>query len=152
VAAAALAELWQAVEGTGIAAGLRGGRWGYAGVSAAHVLGIALLVGAVVPLDLHRLGGWPAVPRGVLRRVLVPVAASGLALAVTAGVLLFSVRATEYAAIPVVPVKVALVLAGTANAVWGHLRAAGPSAVQAAVSLVVWLAVLGLGRSIAFVG
>ena len=40
---ALLAPLLGAVEGWSVAAALRGGRWSYAAVNAAHILGIALL-------------------------------------------------------------------------------------------------------------
>ena len=84
-----------AIEATGIAQFLRASRWGYAFVNGAHILGIALLIGAIVPLQLRFLGLWQTVGRVALARVLVPVAAGGLALAVTAGGLLFAVRARE---------------------------------------------------------
>jgi hypothetical protein len=58
-----------------------------------HVFGMALLVGAILPLDLRLLGCWPGVSRSALIRVLAPVAATGLVIAVAAGILLFSVRA-----------------------------------------------------------
>ena len=88
-----------AVEATAAAQYLRASRWGYAVVSGAHILGIALLVGAILPLNLRLLGFWRSIPRANLLRVLVPVAATGLVLAVLTGPLLFSVRAQEYAAV-----------------------------------------------------
>jgi hypothetical protein len=90
-------EALAALEGLTIAQTLRVSRWGYVAVNAAHILGIALLVGAIVPLHLRFLGMWRSVSRQVLIRVLVPIAATGLGLAVVAGILLFSVRAGEYA-------------------------------------------------------
>src|SRR3546814_20757608 len=53
----------------------------------------------------------------LLARVLQPVAAAGLALAVTAGLLLFAVSATKYATTPVFLVKLALLAAAVVNAV-----------------------------------
>jgi len=82
-----------AVEATAAAQYLRASRWGYAAVSGAHILGIALLVGAILPLNLRLLGFWRSIPRANLLRVLVPVAATGLVLAVFTGPLLFSVGA-----------------------------------------------------------
>ena len=76
-----------------VAQHLRSARWEYAAANTAHVLGIALLVGAILPLDLRLLGVWRSVPHQDLARVLVPVAAAGLALAATAGILLFATRA-----------------------------------------------------------
>lgn len=145
-------------EGWAVAEALRTSRWGYAAVNAAHIFGIALLVGASMPLHLRFLGAWPAVPRAALVRVLVPVAAAGLALAVAAGILLFSVRAREYAGIGVLQAKLALVVTGTLSALALH-RAHGflletasrrRLAVHAAISLVCWTGALACGRLIAF--
>lgn len=148
-----------ALEATALAEALRFSRWGYAAVSAGHILGIALLVGALVPLDLRLLGFWTNVPAAALARVLVPVAAAGLALAVTCGALLFSVGASDYAAEPVFRIKLALIALGAATALYAHRRA-GPALegwsaarrrLQAMLSLACWLPALALGRAIAFV-
>jgi len=136
---------------------LRFARWGYAAVNTAHVLGIALLVGAILPLDLRLVGLWRSVPLEPLARILVPVAATGLALAATTGVLLFITRADEYAALGLFLVKLGLIAAGTVHALAlqhgpglanlspGRLRLAG------ATSLSLWLAALVSGRMLAFV-
>jgi hypothetical protein len=159
-----LAEALTAIEQWPVAAALRDGRWTYAAVNGAHVTGIALLFGAIVPLDLRLLGLWRQIPIRTLARVLVPVAVFGLLLAASAGVLMFSIRATEYAAKPVFQLKLALIACAVANALllrravaWetarddagaappGRLRAAG------ALSILLWLGVIVCGRSIAFV-
>ena len=51
------------LEATAVAQTLRTSRWLYAATNTAHIFGIALLVGAIVPLDLRLLGWWPDVPR-----------------------------------------------------------------------------------------
>ncbi len=143
-----------------MAQALRASRWGYAAVNAAHILGIALLIGAIVPLDLRFLGLWRTVPRAALTRVLVPVAAGGLALAILAGLLLFSVRAREYAGIGFLQAKLALVSVGLVSALALH-RAHGRLlenssdarlAGHAVVSLLCWIGALACGRLIAFAG
>ena len=149
-----------ALEGTAIAQALRVSRWGYAAVNAAHILGIALLVGAIVPLNLRFLGAWRTVPRPILVRVLVPIAATGLGLAVVAGFLLFSVRAREYADIGFLQAKLVLVAVGTLSALWLHcahgflLENARDSrlAGHAVAALVCWVGALACGRLIAFAG
>jgi hypothetical protein len=136
---------------------LRFSQWGYAAVNTTHVFGIALLVGAILPLDLRLIGLWRSVALEPLARVLVPVAATGLLLAMTTGAFLFITRAPEYAAIELFLVKLALIATGAIHALslhFGHglqdasrarLRAAG------ATSLSIWLAVLICGRLLAFV-
>lgn len=152
--------LLSGLEGTDFAQALRQARWTYAAVNASHILGLALLLGATVPLNLRLLGLWPRVPLAPLARVLVPVAAAGLMLAVTAGLALFSVRASEYAGLTVLQIKLALVAAGTLSALVLHrrhgieLRTAGPLRLRlhAIVSLACWLGALVCGRLIAFTG
>lgn len=147
--------LLAALEASQIATHLRFSRWTYPAVNAGHVLGLALLVGAIVPLDLKLLGLWPAVARREVERVLVPVAATGLVLAVVTGLLLFSVQARDYAALTLFQGKMVLVALGTVNALAAAaLRRRGPprvAVVMAAVSLLCWLAVLGAGRFIGYV-
>ena len=109
-----------ALEATAPAQYLRASRWGYAAVSGAHILGIALLVGSILPLNLRLLGLWPSIPRENLLRVLVPIAATGLALAVLTGTLLFSVRAQEYASVGYLQAKIVLVLLGLLSALAIH--------------------------------
>jgi len=146
--------------GTDLALGLRYSRWAYAAVNTGHVLGIALLVGAILPLDLRLMGVWPGVARDGLVRVLVPVAAAGLALAVATGLLLFSVRAVDYAELGVFRLKLALIATGTVSALALHLAhgfSLGTAsrrrlAAAGALSLTVWLGTLVCGRMIAFVG
>jgi hypothetical protein len=155
-----LEALLAGLEATAVAQTLRTSRWLYAATSTAHVFGIALLVGAILPLDLRLLGRWPDVPRRNLVRVLVPVAATGLSLAVVAGLLLFSVRAREYAGVGFLQAKLALVAIGSLAALSLHhahgflldtasdRRLAG----HALLSLACWPAALLCGRLIAFAG
>lgn len=151
--------LLAALEATSIAQSLRVSRWGYAAVNTGHVLGIALLVGAILPLNLRLLGLWPHVPLAALARVLVPVAATGLALAASAGVLLFSVRATEYAGVTIFLIKLGLIALGMIAALALHgshgltLDGAGRGrlAAHALLSTTCWLGALLCGRLIAFV-
>ena len=146
------------LEATALAETLRGARWGYAAVNTTHIFGIALLIGATLPLDLHLLGFWRSVPRTPLVRVLVPVAATGLAIAVVAGSLLFIVRAREYAGIEFLQAKLALITVGTLAALTLHrrygflLEQAGRSTLirHALLSMSCWIGALVCGRLIAF--
>jgi len=136
---------------------LRFSRWGYAAVNTTHVFGIALLVGAILPLDLRLLGLWRSVALEPLVRVLVPVAATGLALAIASGAFLFITRADEYAAIDLFLIKATLIAVGLVHALAIHLgsglRDASPARLRAvgATSLSIWIAALICGRLLAFV-
>jgi hypothetical protein len=151
--------LLAALQDTGVATYLRSARWGYAAVNATHILGIALLVGAILPLNLRLLGLWRGIERAALVRVLVPTAVVGLAIAAAAGFLLFSVRAGDYAALTVFQFKLALIALGALAALTAHLRdgflletaGAGRLRVHAAISIACWIGALVCGRLIAFI-
>jgi hypothetical protein len=137
---------------------IRFSQWRYAAVNTAHILGIALLVGAIVPMDLRLLGAWRRLPHAELARLLLPVAAAGLVLAATAGVLLFVVRAKEYGVHPLFQVKMLIALTGVAAALVAHARAGlwleritpGQARLHGAISLVCWIGALVCGRMIAY--
>lgn len=153
----ALAAVLAALEASAVATHLRFSRWTYPAVNAGHILGVALLVGTILPLDLRLLGLWPAVARRDLERVLVPVAATGLALAVTTGFLLFSVQARDYAALTLFQVKIGLVVLGALNALAATARRRrggdrpAVDAAMATLSLLCWLLALTAGRFIGYV-
>lgn len=126
-------------------------------MNAAHVLGIALLVGAIAVLDLRLLGAWRSAPMAVLARPLVTVAAAGLALAILTGASLLSVRATEYVANPFLFIKFGAILIGLVNLAalrlagdWTDESFARRRAVAGALSLAAWLTALTAGRMIAY--
>ena len=152
--------LLQALQATDFSQALRFSRFAYAAVSAAHILGIALLVGAILPLNLRLLGLWPDISRDTLIRILVPTAVTGLALAILAGFFLFSIRATDYADLTVFRLKLALVATAAASALLLHfrhgflLRSASPRRLRitAVISISCWLGALICGRLIAFLG
>ena len=152
--------LLAAIGASDLAGALRLSRWGYAAVSTAHVTGIAVLVGGILPLDLRLLGLWPRVDAASVIRILVPMAAAGLALAIVSGVLLFIVRPTDYADNPAFLAKIVLVSLGgvsalSAHVLWGRsLDRASAGALRrvGAISMVCWIGALIAGRMIAFVG
>ena len=155
-----LEALFAALEETALAQTLRSSRWAYAGVNAAHIFAIALLIGSVVPLNLRLLGVWRSVSRESVVRVLAPVAASGLILALLTGSLLFSVRAREYSGVGFLQLKLLFIAVGVLS-VLALCRAhgfllkdvpRGRLAGHAVLSLACWLGALVCGRLIAFAG
>ena len=153
-----------ALEATEFAAALRNSIWSYPLINAAHIVGVALLVGSIVPLDLRLLGAWRSVPLAPLWAVLTRTAGVGLALAIIFGTLLFVTRASEYAASNLFIAKMLLVLLGTANALMLRLppqpqlskvastqwKPPARLQVAAGISLSIWLAALTLGRLIGY--
>ncbi len=150
--------LLAAIEASDLAQSLRVSRWGYAAVSGVHIFGIALLVGAVVPLNLRLLGFWPKVPRIDLLPVLITMASIGFAIAALSGLLLFSVGAQDYAEIDFFQAKLVLIGLAIVSAVTIHrgygllLQGAsqGRLSLHAFVSLTCWVGALACGRLIAF--
>lgn len=121
------------------------------------MLGIALLVGAIVVLDLRLLGAWRSAPLTAVARPAVAVAATGLAIALPSGLALLSVQASDYAANPFLWVKFAAILVGLANIAalrlagdWMAEGRAGRRAVAGLLSLLAWLTALVAGRLIAY--
>jgi hypothetical protein len=145
---------------------LAGSIWVYPLVNTVHIVGIALLFGAIAPLDLRLLGCWRRLPLEPLRRVLLPTAMGGFVVAAGSGALLFATRATEYLAQPLFLAKLGLVGAALVNAAWlrratswrdgghgGHDgRDSTPARWKAAgvLSLLLWLAAITAGRFIGY--
>jgi hypothetical protein len=133
----------------------------YLFVNAAHILGIGLLLGAILPLDLRMLGFARHVPLPVIGPFLSRSASIGLAVAVVTGAWLFSVQPDEYAANAAFLWKLPLIGIALVNVGLQHrsdaYRAAiagGPvvrrARLHAAASMLLWLSVLLAGRWIGF--
>jgi hypothetical protein len=127
------------------------------------VVGIALLFGAITPLDLRLVGCWKGTPLDHLARTLIPVAIVGLALAVSTGSLLFATRPLDYVIEPLFGIKMALLCAAVLNALLlrrlPQWRLAGVAAgapprrawrVAGILSIVLWLGVITAGRLIGY--
>lgn len=158
-------EQWLAVlEGTNVARSLRDSVWIYPLVNAGHILGISLLIGSIIPLDLRLLGAWRSQALVPLWQVLTRTAAAGLTIAIIFGALLFAARATEYAASSFFLAKMGIVCAAIVNAMalrvitppaksWMQPVNALPSRrvrLAAGFSLIAWLTALTLGRLVGY--
>ena len=152
----------QAMSGWPGAAFLQESWVAYLVVNAAHILGIGLLLGAILPLDLLLLRSTRARDLPTLGPFLVRAAATGTALAVITGFWLFLVRPVEYVENPAFLFKTALLGLAICNIALQHrgehfeaaLRSGQPSVrvrVLAAASAILWLSVLMAGRWIGFV-
>ena len=145
-----------AVQASSIGFGLRNSVWLYPAVETLHIVGFAVLVGSIVTFDLGVLRSSRTANLAAWSRAVLPVARAGFALAVPMGLLLFTVEATAYAANPAFRLKLVLLALAIANVAVFHVLARGvllptPALrVSAALSLVVWLGVLGCGGMIAY--
>lgn len=107
-------------------------------------------------LDL-RLIGWrsEAGPADRLARLLLPVAVTGLALAISAGFLLFATDARNYATSRLFQAKLLVIALAIANALWLRASNTGErwpkhAAVAGAMSILLWLAAILLGRLVGY--
>lgn len=141
---------------TDVATYFRNSRWGFAAVNTAHIFGISILFGSVLTLDLRLLGLWRKVPLAPFSYALPRIAAVGLALALITGLLLFSVRPSEYAELGVFRIKLALICLGFLAALLAHARGSlhngnrRQQIITGAVSIFCWAGALICGRLIAF--
>jgi hypothetical protein len=154
-----LAPWLAAIEAAPAIEALRLSSWAYPAVNTLHIVGIALLFGSIVPLDL-RLAGWRRddASLGSLTRFLLPVAVAGFVLAALAGLLLFATDARAYASSPLFQAKLGLIAAALLNA-WLLRRVDWQSpalssrrlALAGVLSIGLWLGAITLGRWIAYV-
>lgn len=152
------------IEATALSQALRSSLWLYPLVNTAHIVGIALLVGGIAPLDLRLLGCWRTVPLAPLVRTLVPMAMAGLILAMLSGLLLLATRPLDYVVEPLFGIKMAALAAAVLNALalrlsphWRSMAVTGGDdgvrpawRFAALLSLTLWLGVLTAGRLIAY--
>jgi hypothetical protein len=135
--------------------------WAYPAILTLHSVGLGILVGASVVVDLQLLGRTPSLGPTDLTS-LFPVMWSAFALNATTGLLLFAGDATRKGAQPVFYVKLACIAAavllllrartliGRAGSDPSALARPGPRAVVAVLSLVSWLGALTAGRLMAY--
>ena len=137
------------------------GVWTYGVVNLAHILGIAMLFGAILVLDLRLLGVWRSLPLAMLSRPTVTLAACGFVLAAATGIPMFATKATDYADNTFLFLKFALVGLALLNVLALHrspawrAQAAGQAlsvaqerrlALAAGCSLVLWFCAITCGR------
>ena len=156
-------EWLSALEQSSLGGVMRHSLWTYPIVEVAHILGLAILVGAVALFDLRLLGFSPTVSIRSLERHLLPWAWAALLLIVPSGVAMLSAHATEFAANPAFRIKLVLIAFAGINAIafhtgvyrsvssWDqHQPTPAAAKASAALSLALWLGVIACGRLIAY--
>lgn len=140
---------------------LRRSATAYLLVNATHILGIALLIGAIIPLDLRLAGAFQRTPLPAIAPLLRGMAVTGLTLAALTGAILFTANPQEYATNPAFRIKLLLIAAATLNAAlvtrspaWARVLSGAPPAthlrLMAALSALLWIGTLLSGRWIGF--
>lgn len=133
---------------------------GYPSMITLHAIGMAVMVGLCLLLDLRLLGKFEAIPVESLQKFL-GVAWIGFGINLLSGSALFSAQATSYIVNLVFMSKMALVFAGAAMAAilqpqlakagtWPNGRAPSGTRTVALLSIIFWLTAITLGRLTAY--
>ncbi len=149
------------LEASGLAEWVRSSSVGYPTVITLHAIGMAIMVGLCVIVDLRLLGKFDGIPYQSLQRLL-PVAWVGFGINSLSGTGLFVAQATMFATDLMFIAKIVLVFLGAATAaiLQPELAKAGtwpggvpPANVRrtALISIVFWLAAIVTGRLTAYI-
>ncbi len=141
---------------------MRANAWLYPAVEIVHIVGFAVLVGAVAMFDLRVLGFGRDLPVRLLARHLLPWSAGSMLLVLPSGLLLFAAEAPDLGANRVFLLKLGLIAVAGLNALAFHGgpyraaerwqgRAPPRARLHALLSLLLWLAVIVCGRLLAYV-
>ena len=151
------------IESTALGLAMRQSTWLYPAVETAHIIGLALLFGSIVVLDLRLLGLSRSLPVRKLAGHVLPWTLASFLLIVPSGFMMFVAHAGDFIANPVFALKICLILAAGTNAALFHagvFRSAAnwdvgvmpPAAARAAaaLSLLLWVSVIACGRLLAY--
>jgi hypothetical protein len=130
--------------------------WAYPMLEVVHLIGVALILGNLVLLELRVFGWASALPIEPLARFSLGLVGLGFGLAVVTGLLMFGTQPGELLANRVFTVKVALIMLAGCNAGWFHARRSlqlqdTTARVSMLLSSVLWILVITCGRWIAYV-
>ena len=136
-------------------AALQSHPWAYPALEVVHILGIALLLGNLVALELRVFGAAAALPVQALARLSLSLAVTGFGLAAASGLLMFASHPVELLANRLFVVKMGLLALAGCNAAWFHSRDAltkldGLARTQMLLSSALWIGAVVCGRWIAY--
>lgn len=157
---------WDGIEHSALATAVRESIWIYPFLETVHAVGLGLIFGSILAFDLRVLGIHKSLPLRLLGRHLLPWVWAGFVLNATSGVLMFASDAVEFSTNPALRAKLVLIALAGINAYVFQKRIyqrqmteeydvdfpSPPAArVSAALSIVLWLAIITAGRMMAFV-
>jgi hypothetical protein len=140
------------------------GVWSYGVINLVHILGIILLFGSILLLDVRLLGAWRQIPLAALSRPTTTMAQIGFVLAVCSGIPMIAVKSTDYIGNPFLLIKFPAIALALVNVWLVHRSPAWRAHRQrelqprerhrlaggAAASLVFWLTAITAGRMIGY--
>jgi len=140
------------------------GVWSYGVINLIHILGIILLFGSILILDLRLLGAWRQIPLPLLSRPTTRMAQIGFVVALCSGIPMITVKSTDYIGNPFLLIKFPAIALALLN-VWlvhrteawraHRVRELMPTErnrlkIGAALSLTFWLTAITAGRMIGY--
>ena len=157
-------ELAAQLEKQPFAVAIAEGAWLFPGLEIAHVLSIALVVGSIGMVDLRLMGaGATDLRASEFIRSVLPWTWTAFAVAAVAGSLMFVSRATSYVENPYFQAKLLLLLLAGVNmlgfhyvtarnmASWELGRPPRSARASGALSLLLWVSTVTMGRFMGFV-
>ena len=144
-----MTDLFASIEGSTLAAWVRESPsiWAYATILTLHTVGLAIVVGANVVVDLRLLGWATAIPLTALRAAF-PIMWAGFAINFATGVLLFMADATTKFYVKLTCITLALIVARTISK---RLRQQDDRLRAFAIaSLFLWAGAIVAGRLMAY--
>ena len=134
---------------------LSGHAWAYPALEVVHIVGIALLLGNLLLVELRLWGLGSSLALPALARMALTISLAGFGLAAASGLLMFASQPAELVANRAFLVKMVLLLLAGLNAAAFHLRgglgrADTVARAQTVLSLGLWICVIICGRWIAY--
>jgi hypothetical protein len=127
----------------------------YPALEVVHIVGIALLLGSLVLLELRVWGRGAELPMQPLARLALGITAAGFGLVLVSGLLMFAGQPAELISNRAFVLKLGVVTLAGLNALWFHgrdglRRCDGVARAQTVLSTGLWLVAIICGRWIAY--
>lgn len=152
-----------ALEGSGLGRMMRESLWAYPAVETIHIIGLAIVYGSIVIVDLRLIGISRAVSAAKLARFALPWTVGAFLVVMLSGSMMFTAHVEDFLTNGVFLLKMGLILAGAVNAGLLHATAfkhvnrwdegvMPPVGVRlaAALSIALWTCVIACGRLLAY--
>jgi hypothetical protein len=129
--------------------------WAFPALEVVHIVGIALLLGNLVLVELRVWGAGAALDAAALGRLAVSLSLAGFGLIVVSGTLMFASQPQELLANRAFAVKLTLMFLAACNAALFHARGGfamldGTAKTQTLLSVGLWIGAIIAGRWIAY--
>jgi len=134
---------------------IKSSAYAYPLLEVVHIVGIALLLGNLVLVEVRVFGLGRSLAPQALARLALPLALAGFGLAACSGLLMFASQPQELLGNRAFTLKMLIVLLAGTNAALFHLRGGlskldGLAKLQTALSMGLWITVIICGRWIAY--